>query len=101
MCDFEDIEIISVYTREQAVADGVLVPLFRYQGKPVVATSHIYGETALVDLVRVFREFDAWDKYDRPQLKEEDQLFHMNMNGKKVWVIDDGEAFTIMYPEDY
>jgi fructose-specific component phosphotransferase system IIB-like protein len=28
-------------------------------------------------------------------------MFATRMNGKKVWVIEDGAAFTLMYPEDY
>ena len=36
-----------------------------------------------------------------PTLPEEEQMFHTTMNGKKVWVIEDGAAFTLMYPEDY
>jgi hypothetical protein len=34
-------------------------------------------------------------------LPEEEQLFHTSMNGQNVWVIEDGTAFTLMYPEDY
>jgi hypothetical protein len=37
----------------------------------------------------------------KPALPEEEQMFSTGANGKKVWVIEDGESFTIMYPEDY
>jgi hypothetical protein len=36
-----------------------------------------------------------------PTLPEEDRMFVTSINGKKVWVIEDGQAFTMMYPEDY
>jgi hypothetical protein len=36
-----------------------------------------------------------------PTLPEAEQLFHMTMDGKPIWVIEDGAAFTLMYPEDY
>lgn len=35
------------------------------------------------------------------QLQEEDRLFQTKMNEKKVWVMEDSAAFTLMYPEDY
>jgi hypothetical protein len=41
MCDFEDTNIISSYTRQQAVDDGILVELLRWNGMPVMATSNI------------------------------------------------------------
>jgi len=36
-----------------------------------------------------------------PTLPEAEQLFSTTMNDKKVWVIEDGAAFTILFPEDY
>jgi hypothetical protein len=36
-----------------------------------------------------------------PTLPEEEQLFATMMNSKKIWVIEDGAAFTLMHPEDY
>ena len=33
-----------------------------------------------------------------PTLPEADRLFHTTMNGKKVWVIEDCAAFTLMFP---
>ena len=34
-------------------------------------------------------------------LPEEEQLFTTSMNNEKVWVLEDGQAFTLLYPEDY
>jgi hypothetical protein len=101
MCDFEDMEIIARYPRQQAVADGVLVDVLRWQGRPVMATTHIYEELGLSELVRIFREFRAWRDYDKSKLPAEEQLFSMSINGRKVWVIEDSETDTIMYPDDY
>jgi len=36
-----------------------------------------------------------------PTLPLEDQMFVTEMNSKKVWLIEDGQAFTILFPEDY
>ena len=34
-------------------------------------------------------------------LPEEDRLFSTTINRETVWVIEDGAAFTLMYPSDY
>jgi hypothetical protein len=107
MSQFDDADIISTYTLDQAIADGVLVEIFkdRWQelsgGKPIVATVHIFNEISLAGLLEIWNEFVQWRKTVMPTLKEEDRLFHTKMNEKKVWVIEDGAAFTLMYPEDY
>jgi hypothetical protein len=101
MCDFEDMEIIDRYTRQQAVDDGAVVEVLRWQGRPVLATTHIYEELGVFDLVRIFREFRVWRESEKPHLPSEEQLFSMLINGKTVWVIEDRDVDTIMYPEEY
>ena len=34
-------------------------------------------------------------------LPEEDQLFVTTIDGKNVWLLEDGAALTMIYPEDY
>jgi len=100
-------EAIVVYTLEQAIADGVLVEIFKNRwkdlsgGKPIVATDHIFRGISLAGLMEIWNEFVEWRNNVLPTLPEEDQLFHTGMNGKTVWVMEDGQAFTILYPEDY
>jgi hypothetical protein len=101
MCDFEDMDIISRYTRQQAVADGILVEVLRFNGKPVMATTHLAEEIGLDEVRAIWKEFRYWDEAVKPVLSEDEQTFATGANGKRVWVIEDTEAFTIMYPEDY
>src|ERR671931_232680 len=97
---FDDIEVISTYPLDRAIAEGVLVEIFknRWQqlsgGKPIVATANLFSEISLAGLMEIWNEFTHWRKYDKPALPEEDQLFHTGMNDKAVWVIEDAEAFT-------
>lgn len=99
--------VIVEYTLEQAIADGVLVEVFKNrwhelsQGKPIVATTHLFGEVSLAALQEIWNEFVEWRKNMMPTLPEEEQLFVTSMNGEKIWVIEDGAAFTMMYPDDY
>lgn len=99
--------VIIEYTLQQAIADGVLVEVFknRWQqlssGKPIVATSHLFGEVSLAVLQEMWNRFIYWRQHIAPILGEPDDLFSTEMNGKKVWLIEDGQAFIMMYPEDY
>ena len=104
---FDDIEVISAYPLDRAVADGVLVEIFKDRwaelsgSKPIVVTANLFNEISLAGLMEIWDEFVHWRKYDKPALPEEDQLFRTGMNDKTVWVIEDDASFTLMYPEDY
>lgn len=100
-------DVIVEYTLAQAIADGVLVELFKNRwdtlsgGKPIVVTSHLFEEVALAGLLEIWNEYVLWRTNVMPALPKEKQLFLTCMNGKTVWVIEDGQAFTLLYPEDY
>ncbi len=95
---------ISVYPLQQAIEDGVLVEVFKHRweqlscGKPIVATAHIMNELSVAALEEVWYAYIAWAKL--PSSDEED-IFVTQMNSKDVWVIEDGDALTMLYPEDY
>ena len=86
-----EIEVISGYPLAHAIADGVLVELFKNRwrelsgGQPIVATAHLFGEVTQAGLIEVWNEFVSWRKNVLPTLPEEDQLFYTGMNGKTVW----------------
>ena len=107
MCDFEEMDIISRYPLKQAIADEVLVEIFKNRweqlsgGKPIVATTHLFSEVSLAGLLEIWNEYIEWRKHTEPYLPEEERLFHTTMNSQTVWVIEDGAAFTLLYPEDY
>jgi hypothetical protein len=107
MSNSDDADVISRYMLDQAINDGVLVELFKNQlgelsgGKPIVATAHLFHDISLAGLMEIWNEFVQWQKHVMPTLPEADRLFHTTMNGDTVWVIEDGVAFTLMYPEDY
>ncbi len=113
--DVEESEVMYVsndtmtfeYTLKQAIDDGFLVEVFKNRwpelssGKPIVATAHLFGEVSLAGLREIWNEFAEWQKNIMPTLPEEEQLFATSMNGLKIWLIEDGQAYTMMYPEDY
>ena len=100
-------DIVSVYPLERAIEDGVLVEVFKNrwqelsQGKPIVATAHLFNAVSLAALLEIWNEYVDWRTNIMATLPEEDQLFSTTMNGEKVWLLEDGAAFTMLYPEDY
>jgi hypothetical protein len=107
MNTLDDIEVISIYPLDRAVADGVLIEIFKNRweqlsgGKPIVATTGLFNEISLAGLMEIWNEFVKWRTYDKPAPSKDDQLFYTCMNGKRVWVIEDETCFTLMFPEDY
>jgi hypothetical protein len=105
MCGFEDVEIISAYPLGQALADGMLVKLcdirFGIEIKPLVATSHLLDEIGRDKVMQVWDKYVTWRQNIMPKLKEEDQMFVTQVNGKRIWLIEDGATFTALFPEDY
>jgi len=100
-------KVVSVYSLEQAIKDGVLVEVFKNRwkelsgGKPIVATAHLFNQISLAGLLEIWNEYVNWRKNIMPTLPEEDQMFVTTMNGENVWLIEDGDAFTMLYSEDY
>jgi len=100
-------EVVSVYPLERAIEDGVLVEVFKNrwqelsQGKPIVATRHLFGQVSLAALLDIWNEYVEWRKNVMTTLPEADQMFVTTMDGEKVWLLEDGAAFTMLYPEDY
>lgn len=99
--NFEDMEIISVYTQEQAIEDGILIPVGFCGKQKVIFTSNLFADgyedaDKRVALVRkgleMLRGDDPEDtKYMRLRVIEKD----------RIWVIWNAEGFTFMKPEDY
>jgi hypothetical protein len=103
----DEATIILEYSLEQAIADGVLVEVFKNrwdelsQGKPIVATANLFSQVSLAGLLEIWNEYVEWRTNVMPKLPEEEQLFATTMNGDKIWLLEDGQAFTMLYPEDY
>ena len=65
MSIFTDKDIITIYTLDQAVADGILVEIFKNRwpqlsgGKPIVATVHLFNEVSLAGLFEIWTDFSV------------------------------------------
>jgi len=94
--------IIYEYSLDEAIADGVLHQVGWVNGKPLIATAGIMNDLPSGERQRLFAEFLSWQRDVEPTLPEEERMFTATAsNGKRVWVIDDGSAVTLLYPEEY
>lgn len=103
----EDQPIVYGYGLAQAIDDGVLVECFPQRwaqlsgGKSIVVTARVAAELSQAALMEIWNGYVTWCQNDKSTLPEEEQLYATTINGHKVWVIEDGQALTILYPEDY
>ena len=95
-------EIISKYTQQEPINDGVLGEVLKHRwpelthGKPILATRRILDTFSLAAIMEI------WNEYVRGKAKTTDgEPFVTKMDSQKVWVMDDGQAYTIMFPSDY
>lgn len=94
-------KVISVYTQEEAIEDGVLVPVGRCGHYSVIFTSNLFHDgyedkeariTLIERGVKMLNDPDPEDTSDmRLRVIERD----------KIWVILDGNGITFMQPSDY
>lgn len=103
----QDPIVVYGYGLQQAFDDGVLSPLWPKRwwqltkGKPVVVTAAIKAEISEAGLMEIWNDYVTWRREVEPTLPEEDKMFVTTMNDRKVWLIEDGQAFTMLYPSDY
>ncbi len=101
MHNSEETNVIYSYTRHQRAKGRMLTEVMRWNGRPVLATVHIFKDLDLSVVIDIWQEFCAWREKQKPRLPAEKRLLQTQRNGKKVWMVENDEALTITYPEDY
>jgi hypothetical protein len=69
-------------------------------GKPLVATRHIMDEFSWAAVQEIWCDYVEWLQSADPETTREG-IFTTHMNDRKVWVMEDPQAITILFPEDY
>jgi len=89
-------DIISVYTRDDAIKDGIIFNAGRIANRDVDLTTNLIGQLNKHELARAIVEgLEIVRHFRQPGMKE------IVVNGKRVWVDDNGSVITLMLPEDY
>lgn len=101
-------EVISTYTAKQAVEDGILVELGRCGDLPVYATTNCFFRAGLDNpLQRRGVILEAIHELKKPDPEDDGyrklRVLHKGIAAdyECLWVIQDGQGITIMFPEDY
>lgn len=106
----DDWEVVSTYTDEQAVEDGVLVPLAGLGPVNRVTRavfSHFVGEAAdrPMPVIEMPKALEPLMAAVRAMLKippDRDGWRTGDYEGKRLWVVpNELGALTLMFPEDY
>ena len=89
-------DIISVYTRDDAIDDGVIFNAGRIANREVDLTTNLIAELDKYELAKaIVMALEVVRSFRQPDMKE------IEVNGKRVWVDDNGSIITLMLPEDY
>ena len=101
---WKDAEVIDVYTDEQAVEDGVLMPVFF--GAINLVTDGIvsrFTRQSFFDIEK-FNSFmtEAARKLSEQQKEKADWFYSVAIEEKKYFIAQNGSnGFTLMLPEEY
>ncbi len=93
-------EPVHVYTKEQAIEDGILIKV-GYLTKlkiPVLFTTSLFSDIKDHYQQIITKGFELLNKKD----PEDDGYYKLRVIEKnRIWVIANSEAVTFMKPEDY
>lgn len=100
---WEDAEVISAYIDEQAVEDGVLIPvLFGEISRITNTVMSDFEINGKINADKFFRFMNTAKEQLKAQRKEKDDWFYSAIiEGRKYFLVDNGSGFTLMKPEDY
>lgn len=96
-------EVISSYSQQQAVDDGVLAEIFKPRWKELTGGRPLYATCGVVGAFSLAAIMEIWNAYAQAprELRKTGQVYKTKMNDQEVWVIYDGAVFTILFPSDY
>lgn len=100
---WDDAEVISVYTDEQAVEDGVLIPVLFGEisriTNTVMSDFEINGKVNAEHFFSFMKKASA--ELEEQQKKRDDWFYSVTIEGSKYFLVDNGSGFTLMKPQDY
>jgi hypothetical protein len=89
-------EIIYVYSKAQAIEDGVLFDAGLFGGRHILLTTHLVAELTKEELLKaLILGFRRVQRFTGPDMAE------FMVNGRRIWIDDSGADLTWMFPEDY
>jgi len=101
---WDDAEVVFRYTDEQAVEDGVLIPVsFGEINLVTDEIVHMFSEKGIFSIDE-FNRFmsEAARKLNEQRKKKSDWFYSIEIDSKKYFIAENGSnGFTLMKPEEY
>ena len=99
---WEDAEVISAYTDEQAVEDGVLIPVKFENITRITKTVFDDFDKGGFDAPGFYKFMaEASKELESQQRIKYDWFYSVLIEGRRYFLVDNGNGFTLMKPEDY
>ena len=94
-------EIISRYTQEQAIEDGILVKVGNCGKLPVIFTTNLFYDGYEEQEKRIELVKKGLEMLKQPDKEDTNYMKLRVIEKDKIWVILDGDGITFLKPEDY
>lgn len=94
-------EIISRYTQEQAIEDGILVKVGSCGKLPVIFTTNLFYDGYEEQEKRIELVKKGLEMLKQPDKEDTNYMKLRVIEKDKIWVILDGDGITFLKPEDY
>ena len=99
--DTMDTNVISVYTQEQAIEDGILTIVGTVGKIPVIFTTNLFYDGYEDKEKRLNLIKRGIDLLNKPDAEDDENMKLRVIEKDKIWVILNAEGITFMKPEDY
>ncbi|MBI4231995.1 hypothetical protein HY605_02080, partial [Candidatus Peregrinibacteria bacterium] len=98
----DDLPIIYAYTKEQAVEDGVLIPVGSINTQQILFTTGLYYDGFEGDELKIKEVvIKGLELLQKPDLEDTDYTKLRVIEKGKIWVVWNSDGYTFMKPEDY
>jgi len=94
-------EFIHVYTRQQAIEDGVLVQVEPVDGKDTVITANLYSDGYEDEAKRKALLQEGERLLKLPNDEDTNTMLLRVIEAGRIWVILDGDGVCFLRPDDY
>ncbi|MCA9459647.1 MAG: hypothetical protein KC550_03810 [Nanoarchaeota archaeon] len=98
---FEEKDIISKYTQEDAINDGILVIVGKVDDINIVFTTNLFDEGYHEFTKRNTLVKKGLNLLEKPDKEDTNYMKLRVIEKGKIWVVYNAEGITFMKPEDY
>lgn len=70
--------------------------------KPVLVSAHLSQRLTAEELIKLFDSYLTWLEEVEPYCTKRNLVYSIpDSTGEVIWIVDDGPAITLTYPQEY